>query len=433
MAKRNNYNKKKKSSGSSVAVGILSGALILGTLGGAVAILNNNYSEIGAETEDGEMSLEEQVESLTADKEKFEAQVKTLTEEINVLKAERDNLLASNVTSEEEIASLTERISLLESEKVSLETLVSQLQNQLSEINQGRYQINLQNEEITITWYDNYTFKNIGYFEDITSVLNGETVDYKTVYGEVNYDDRGAHMNVYYFNGSSDNGSYAIRRVNIIGCENAYVMLYKGEIVTGTDGSFKVDGNKTITYDDLSIEKNTYIHSRYMETTEIYWSYGNISLLDAEKFNLKDTPISVDGDSRISLEFSNGLGEYNYFYIVGNNVVSPQFPGSYYASTEGWDDEGNYNFKVFNLGMSEEYNLKLKKDFFVDRMNYGGYVPDGSHWYEFEHEFWGVYNYGSYLQIEARKADGASVSFTINNEIFDELFNYYVENFSESN
>ena len=44
MAKRNNYNKKKKSSGSGVAVGILSGALILGTLGGAIAILNNNYA-----------------------------------------------------------------------------------------------------------------------------------------------------------------------------------------------------------------------------------------------------------------------------------------------------------------------------------------------------------------------------------------------------
>ena len=369
MAKRNNYNKKKKSSGSSVAVGILSGALILGTLGGAVAILNNNYTEIGAETEDGEMSLEEQVESLTADKEKFEAQVKTLTEEINVLKAERDNLLASNVTSEEEIASLTERISLLESEKVSLETLVSQLQNQLSEINQGRYQLDIANEEITITWYDNFNFKNIGYSEDITSTFNGETVEFKVVYGEVNYDDSGAYMNVYYFNGTSDNGSYTIRRVNIIGCDQAHVMLYKGEIVTGTDRSFKIDGNKTITYDDLSVEKNTYIESRYIETTEIYWSYGDISS-GAEKFNLKDTPIAVDGDSRISLQFNNGSGEYSYFYIVGNNVVSPQFPSSYYATTEGWDSEGNYNFKVFNFGMSEEYNLKLKKDFFVNRMNY---------------------------------------------------------------
>ena len=432
MAKRNYYNKKKKTSGSSVAVGILSGALILGTLGGAIAILNNNYANADTGTGDGEVSLEDQLASLTADKEKFEAEVKTLTEEINILTIERDNLIASNNASDEEIANLTNRIDLLAGEKTTLETLVSQLQNQLNEMNQGRYQLDIANEEITITWNDNYIFKNIGYSEDVTSTFNGEFAEYKTVYGEVNHDDRGAHMNVYYFNGSSDNGAYAIRRVNIIGSDQAHVMLYKGEVVTGNDRSFKVDGNKTITYDDLSVERNTYIYSRYIETTEIYWSYGDISS-GADKFNLKDTPITVDGDSRISLQFHDGTGGYSYFNIAGNNIVSPQFPGSYYAATEGWDDEGNYNFKVFNFGMSEEYNLKLKKDFFVDRMNYGGYVPEAGHWYEFEHELWGVYNYGSYLQIEARKADGTSISFTINGELFDELFNYYVENFSESN
>ena len=432
MAKRNYYNKKKKTSGSSVAVGILSGALILGTLGGAIAILNNNYANADTGTGDGEISLEDQLASLTADKEKFEAEVKTLTEEINILTIERDNLIASNNASDEEIANLTNRIDLLAGEKTTLETLVSQLQNQLNEMNQGRYQLDIANEEITITWYDTYSFKNIGYSEDVTSTFNGEFAEYKTVYGEVNYDDGGAYMNVYYFNGTSDNGSYVIRRVNIVGSDTAFVMLYQGNVVTGGDRIFKVDGSKIIAYDDLLIERNTYIDSRDFDTAQIYWSYGDFS--DSyEKFNLKEIPITVDGNSKITLQFDNGLGQYNYFYILGNNVVSPQFPGSYYATSEGWDSEGNYNFKVFNFGMSEEYNLTLKKDFFINRMNYGSYVPDAGHWYEFEHEVWGVYYYGSYIQIEARKADGTMMSFTINGELFDELFNYYVENFSESN
>lgn len=366
-----------------------------------------------AELEASKNDLQAKLTALTSDKENLESevsdlektivdnqasigsltgQIETLDEEITSLRAEKLVLEENAEAHEARIAELATAIETLESEKLSLQTqliekentiislnsqvvdLQSQIANlntQIEELNQGEYKLTIDNPVVDVREYD-YSrirdYQDYSIFNDVHSTLSGENVDYQIILSNLTYEDvngvsvKRAYM--YYFNGSADNGDYAVRVLNFDSSINdLYLGYYNNELIDSNDTIMFWNSGDVFDLNNFTAELNS---NFYDDIPTIY------SVTITNNSTGESVTLSYDGVTTYTFEENT---EYSISATVGNSWVSfvittktgniASIPSGYSLVSENWDSEGNYIVDLKNTNGDSMF-IKIMKQHFIN-------------------------------------------------------------------
>ena len=320
------------------------------TLDGQISIVRQEKVVLEnqiAELESQEVTSREEIESLQVQLNSKEAELVKLTNQ-------KDELNQTITSKNTEISNLQDRLSELENQINVLETRVL-------ELSKGRYTLSVENPEINMTRLEfNLDREN---FTDITSIDGeGNIVPYQTV-GVTNYwgGDYEQHV-FYYFNGTVDNGSYAMRTINV------YNEDFKVKIndIYADEYSIDLEQKNSLSYSDFTFES---LSNKYTEfgNLNIYIQkmedgFGTTILPDSEPFVLENNTyyiLTVDGQL--------GNGE-NSGFVQTQYILSTNTTGIYRihegenieVNSSGITENGDYQIN-FNGNGLENMTLTVTK------------------------------------------------------------------------
>ena len=299
------------------------------------------------ELESREVTSREEIESL-------QIQLKSKEAELIELTNQKDALNHTIISKNTEINNLQNRLSELENQINVLETRVS-------ELSKGRYTLSIENTEINMTRLEFNLDRNN--FTDITSIDGeGNVVPYETI-GITNYwgGDYEQHI-FYYFNGTVDNGSYAMRTINVYN-EDFNVKIND---IYADEYSIDLEQKNSLSYSDFTFES---LSNKYTEfgTLNIYIQkmedgFGTTILPDSEPFVLENNTyyiLTVDGQL--------GNGE-NSGFVQTQYILSTNTSGIYRihdgenieVNSSGITENGDYQIN-FNGNGLENMTLTVTK------------------------------------------------------------------------
>lgn len=373
---------KKKNTAGKVIAGLSIGTILFGATAGVIYTLEQNpvsasQNQEGtgdvsvedlqnkvSELEQSKTELQAKIDKLTADKSTLEAtilenqasigslnsQIANLDVEISALRSEKLELGSANQeltnlieSLESERASLQIELSLKEEAIINLMNEVSSLRQQIDDLSNGRYNITIGNSDITMTRAD-YNLSGMN-FDDVVSVNpKGEHAPY-TISSEITEETEDyTKYVVYYFNGTSENGDYAIRNVTVL--KTSTIITVNNQKLKDFD--FK---NATLNFEDIEI----------LSLSDRFTNIGGVEIT-----------ISKYGTSNQNIYLTENGDNYTFeegnYYRVWINYTLIGDVGNMYESTEliiSTSTTGIYrinwgeNISVNSSGMNAEGNYEI--------------------------------------------------------------------------
>ena len=307
-------------------------------------------------------SLDKEISSLRADKLALEENAEDNAEVINTLNSNIEELTNKKLTLESQVADKENIITNLQSEVSSLQNEVVNLNNQISELNQGQYELKVDNVNMVMTRDDYWRMEE--YTADIHSTLSGEDVEYDIVISQTTYEDengisveKGA---IYYFNGTSENGAYAVRYVTIDPNTDTYVSFYNNEKI---DHYYFMNVGDVFDISNHRVERNTYLFD-----TDVTLRSITITAPDGQRYSVGGASgvatlhLDLEGNYYVSATVDNSWAN---FYISTRTGNVATIPTGFTLVDEEWDSEGNYIVHMTNEN-GEALWAKIKRSYFVN-------------------------------------------------------------------
>lgn len=473
MAKRKL--KKKKTAGK-VIMGLSVSLILVGLAAGGMYALDKTQvsasqkQEEGGEVSEGTSSVEDlenkvaeleatktelqnKIASLTADKTALEAtiteneavigslnnQIETLDKEITTLRAEKLSLESANETNLEAIAGLNASIEALENERAALqieldlkeETLsslqaeVESLRQQIAELSRGSYSIKLENESLNLTYSDFQSLSRYSSIDwlvgNVSSTLGDETVPYSYSISDMDYQTNTAK--ILFYNGTAENGDYAVMILNIDENRSEYIVKYNDSIVS--ENYIFLNVGDTISLSDFQLEKNTYLFDRTATVKNVQISTGN------GWHYLTDGDYTFSEEKDYTVWVMNEYNQQTQIYVSTTASIMKKTDSITYNSGE-WDNNGNY---TLNITMGEETGtITIMNEYFryfsLDKTNFiGDYVVPGENWSGGQ-----GYNSGGLGTVSTiiMDSNGNRFDVTFYEGKLSELHDYYMTNFADT-
>lgn len=454
---------KKKNTAGKVIAGLSIGTILCGATAGVIYtleqnpvsasqpqegtsdIVNDDLQNKIDELEQSKTELQTKIDKLTSDKTALEAtilenqanigslnsQIANLDAEISALRSEKLELGTTNEeladlieNLENERASLQIELSLKEEALNNLQLQVSILNQQLAELNKGSYSIKLENESLNITYEDLSSLSRYSSIDwlvgNISSTLGDQSVPYE--YSISGLDHNTNTAKILFYNGSAENGDYAIMTLNVDKNRNEYIVKYNNSFVGNY--IFLNVGDK-ISLSDFQLEKNTYLFDRTASVRDV-----QVSTADGW-FYLSSGDYTLSEEKEYTVWVINEFGNWTQIYISTYPGIIKNENSIIYNSGE-WDNSGNY---IVSLTLGEETGtITIKNNYFeefnLNQTNFlGQNIITSDNW---QHQ---IYNSGGLGTVTTCVNDSNNNNYyiTFYEDKLAELYNYYVNNFSEDN
>ena len=320
---------------------IRSNQISINSLSNQVTNLDNQISVVRQE----KLQLENQISSLESLSGEQQAELQELTERLSERDTELTNLQNQKRSLESIISTRNETIRSLQNQLTNLNSQINGLESQITELSKGKYTLSIENTDVTMTAVDFNMDRNN--FTDIVS-LDGEgnVVDYEVV-GITNYwgGDYEEHV-FYYFNGTSENGAYAVRHIKVLS-ESATAKingLTLEEFYNSTDDITK------ISYEDFSVES---LSTKYTQVQDFRVLVQEQHTGDYTELSAESDPFTLEEGKYYDVILEYHLSDGTMGSYCSNHIIISTNKTGVYRVHQG------ENVIVNHSGITEEGNFEI--------------------------------------------------------------------------
>lgn len=320
---------------------IRSNQISINSLSNQVANLDNQISAVRQE----KLLLESQIDELESLNGEQQVELQELNQRLSERDEELTNLESQKRWLESMISGKNETIGNLQNQISNLNNEITELESQITELSKGKYTLSIENTEVTMTSIDFNMDRNN--FTDIIS-LDGEgnVVPYEVV-GITNswHNDFEEHV-FYYFNGTSENGSYAIRNIKVLR-ESATAKingLTLEEFYNSTDDITK------ISYEDFSVES---LSSKYTQVQDFRVLVREQDNADYIELSPESEPFALEEGKYYNVVLEYRLSDGNIGSHCSNHIIISTNKTGIYRVHQG------ENVAVNHSGITEEGNFEI--------------------------------------------------------------------------
>ena len=372
-------------------------------------------------------SLDEQIIGLIDEKAILEENAEANENRIAELLADIETLDREKAAIQADLDAREETINNLNTQISSLNEEITNLNAQIEELNQGQYTLTIDNTEMIISSIDYYNIAN--YTSDIHSTLSGVDVSYQVIAGPMTNEVVDGIItekaSIFYFNGTPDNGAYAIRNVTIDSNKDSYLGYYNNNRI---DNHLFMNVGDTFDLSNFDVQKNTYLFDTSATLNHVTITpYNGESISLGSETGITSYALDEETNYHVTASVDNSWVEFTISTKTGN--VS-NIPYGYTLVSENWDSEGNYVVNLLDV-KNESMTVTVKKEYFVDYTD-----NDHSMWPEYiELSEGNEYLSGSgglgNVGFNFNDSEGNYLTLEFYEVRIAEMHAYYLENFAE--